>query len=111
MQGYDANEALSYIKSAIDRKPFAELCGIDGYLSQAQALDIDYMHESGALDADGFEGDAYYDDDDAFEYIVEEIIRLRGLSEDEGILVASLVDAYMRAQDAYLRKTGLYSGD
>ncbi len=108
MQGYDNEKALAYIAKAIDRKAFSYLGpSIDGYLRQAQELDLRYMRENDVLDAEGYEGDGFYDDDEAFEFIVEEIVRMRGLNEEQAVLVASMVDAYMRAQDAYLRKTGL----
>ncbi len=108
MQGYDNEEAIRFIARNIDRKAFVELGpSIEGYLRQAQELDLKYMHDTGVLDEEGFEGDGFYDDDEAFEFIVEEIVRMRGLNEEQAVLVASLVDAYMGAQDAYLRKMGL----
>ncbi len=108
MQGYDPEDALRYISRTVNRKGFAALGPkVDGYLKQAQALDLRFMRESGVLDAEGYEGDAEYDEDEAFEFIVEEIVKLRGLSDEEAVLAASLVDAYMASQDAYLRKNGL----
>lgn len=108
MQGYDQEKALAFIRRTVKRKAFDELGpGIDGYLAQAQALDLQYMREAGVLDEAGYEGDGFYDDDEAMEFIVEEIVKIRGLDEDEAILVASLVDAYLGAQEAYLQKEGL----
>lgn len=108
MQGYDARKALDYIRRTVNRKGFAELGpAVDGYLAQAQELDLRFMRESGVLDAQGYEGDAYYDEDEAFEYILEEMVKTRGLNDEAAILAASVVDAYMQAQDAYLRKEGL----
>ena len=108
MQGYDNEKALAYIKKSIDTKSFSELGpSIDSYLRQSQDLDLRYMRENDVLDADGFSGDGYYDEDEAFEYIVEEIVKLRGLDDEQAILAAAIVDAYMAAQDAFLRKEGL----
>ncbi len=108
MQGYDAEDALRFVARTIGRKGFAELGPkVDGYLRQAQELDLRFMRKTGVLDAEGYEGDGEYDEDEAFEYIVEEIVRLRGLNDEEAVLAASLVNAYMAAQDAYLRKNGL----
>lgn len=108
MQGYDKQKALSFIARNIDRRAFADLGpALDGYLRQAQALDLQYMRESGVLDESGFSGDGFYDDDDAFEYIVEEIVKLRGLTDEQAIVAATVVDAYMAAQDAFLRMEGL----
>lgn len=108
MQGYDQEKALDFIKRTVNRKGFAELGpAVDGYLQQAQALDLQYMQENGVLDAEGYEGEGYYDDDEAFEFIVEEIVKVRGLGDEEAVLAASVVDAYMGAQEAFLRKEGL----
>lgn len=108
MQGYDREKALAFIRRTVNRKGFAELGpAVDSYLGQAQELDMRYMQEAGVLDADGYEGEGYYDDDEAFEFIVEEIVRTRGLDDDAAILAASVVDAYMGAQEAYLQKEGL----
>lgn len=108
MQGYDAERALAYIQKNVNRKGLSELGpAIDGYLAQAQALDLQFMRESGVLDENGFEGDMPYDDDEAFEFILDEIVRVRGLGEEQEILVASLLDAYMSAHDAFLHAEGL----
>lgn len=108
MQGYDAEKALAYIQRNVNRKSFSELGpSIDGYLRQAQELDLLFMRDMGVLDDAGYMGDADYDEDEAFEYIVEEITRIRGLSDEAAILVASVVDAYMGAQDAFLKQEGL----
>lgn len=108
MQGYDEQKALDYILKNINRKGFSELGpALEGYVRQAQALDLRFMRETGVLDENGFSGEAEYDEDEAVEYIVEEIVKIRGLSDEQAILVAGLVDAYMGTQDAYLRKEGL----
>lgn len=108
MQGYDTEKALAFIQRNVSKKGFVELgSSIDGYLRQAQAHDLAYMRSTGVLDEDGFAGGSEYDEDEAFEYIVEEIVRERGLDDETAIIVASLVDAYMGAQDAFLRQEGL----
>lgn len=110
MQGYDAEKALAFIRKSIPDKPFLELGPqIEGYIRQAQTLDMQFMQDNAVIGADGYAGDGYYDDDEAFEYIVEEIVHVRGLSDEQAVLVASLVDAYMGAQDAFMRKEGLVS--
>ena len=112
MQGYDSEKALRYIKRNIDSRAFSALGpALDSILRQAQEADLRYMRENSVLDEDGFEGDGYYDEDEAFEYIVEEIVRLRGLDDDQAILAAAVVDAYRGAQDAFLRSEGLAGGE
>lgn len=108
MQGYDADKALAFIQRTINRKGFAQLGpAIDGYLRQAQELDLRFMRDSGVLDSEGFEGEGYYDEDEAVDYIFDEIVKSRGLGDEEAILVASLLDAYMHAQEDFLYKEGL----
>ena len=110
MQGYNAEEALIYIEKQVDRASFRELGpSIRGYLRQAQELDMRFMHEHNVLDAEGYMGDGYYDEEEAIEYIVDEIVKMRGLNEEQEMLVACLVDAYLSAQERYLKTTGLYS--
>lgn len=108
MQGYDAQEALGYIRRNVNRKAFHGLgASAEGYLRQAQDLDLAFMHATGVLDGEGFAGASYYDEDEAFEYILDEMVRQRGLGEEEELLVASLINEYMQAQAAYLEQKGL----
>lgn len=108
MQGYDQERALAYIRRNINRKDLSELGpALDDILKQAQALDLQYMREAEVLDEEGYEGDGFYDEDEAFEYIVEEIVKTRGLDDDAAIVVASAVDGYMQAQEAFLHQEGL----
>ena len=75
----------------------------------AQAIDADmkYMHENGVLDADGNAGDCYYEDDEAFEYMVEALVDANTLTPEQAVKVASLLDDYMDIQQAYLESKGL----
>ncbi|GHU84174.1 hypothetical protein FACS1894196_4910 [Clostridia bacterium] len=108
MQGYDNEKALAYIQKSIDRKVFSAIGPlVDSILRQAQALDLRYMREAGVLDAEGWAGAGDYDEDDAIDYIVEEIVKLRGLDDEQAVLAARVVDAYMGAQEAFLKKEGL----
>lgn len=112
MQGYDAEKALEFIQKRVNRKPFAALGNaVDGILRQAQALDLRYMRENAVIDEGGFAGDGFYDDDEAFEEIVEEIVKLRGLSDEQAVLAAALVDQYMAAQEDFLRRQGLVADE
>jgi hypothetical protein len=69
------------------------------------------MHESGVLDENGNAGTAYYDDDDAFEYMLDALVSKNKLGADEAMKVASLLDDYMDAQQAFLEEKGLVDWD
>lgn len=108
MNGYDKQEALEFIVKRIRAKEHPELAGqIESLIGQAIDADMAYMHESGVLDEDGNAGDGYYEDDEAFEYIVEAIAAKGELSGDEAVKMASLVADYMDLQQAYLEQKGL----
>jgi len=108
MNGYDREEALSFILSRIDRKAHPELTDrLDSLIAQAIDADMKYMHENGVLDEDGNAGDCYYEDDDAFEYIVEALVDANTLTPEQAVKVASLIDDYMDLQQEYLEKKGL----
>lgn len=108
MQGYDAEKALAFVLRTVNRKGFAGLGSMaDTYLREAQALDLAYMREADVIDDEGYQGEGFYDEDDALEYIVEGIVEKHGLDDDAAVLAASVVDAYLQAHDAFMRKEGL----
>ena len=108
MNGYDKQEALAFIVKRIPEKGHKELAGmIESLISQAIDADMDYMHKAGVLDEEGNAGDEYYEDDDAFEYMVEAIVAKNKLSPEQAVKVAALVDDYMDHQQAYLESKGL----
>ena len=59
------------------------------------------------LDDEGNAGDEFYEDDDAFEYMVETIVANNDLTPEQAVKVAALVDDYMDHQQAYLESKGL----
>ncbi len=108
MNGYDKQEALAYIVKRIPAKDHPELSGmIEQLISQAIDADMDFMHKSGVLDAEGNAGDEFYEDDDAFEYMVEALVAANDLSPEQAVKVAALIDDYMDHQQAYLESKGL----
>ncbi len=108
MNGYDKQEALAFICPRINRKEHMELADrIESLISQAIDADMAYMHESGVLDADGNAGDSYYEDDDAFEYMVEALVAQNDLTPEQAVKVAALIDDYMDFQQSYLEHKGL----
>ena len=108
MKGYDKAEALAFITQRIHEKDHPELAGqIEQLISQAIDADMAFMHQEGVIDAEGNAGNSYYEDDDAFEYMVETIVAHNHLSPEQAVKVASLVDDYMDHQQAYLEAKGL----
>ena len=112
MRGYDREEARLYILSKIKRKDHEKLGDmLDTIISQAIDADMEYMHQAGVLDADGNAGDTYYEEDDAFEYIVEKIADLNTFSPEQAVDAAMLVNDFMDLQEEYMDKKGLVSFD
>ena len=108
MNGYNKLEALNFIVKRISEKDHKELAGmIPQLISQAIDADMDFMHKSGVLDEEGNAGDEYYEDDDAFEYMVEAIVAANKLTPEQAVKVAALVDDYMDHQQAYLESKRL----
>lgn len=113
MQGYNEEEAIKYIASKVDRsahKAFAP-SEIESLVRQAVALDLKFMQESGVITEDGMAGDNYYDDDEAYEYITENLIRLYGGNDATAGRICALVDDYMDLQQGYMEEKGLVDWD
>ena len=108
MQGYDREAALRYISKKVDpsaHKAFSPR-EVESLLRKAQELDLKYMEEAGVL-VDGVAGDSFYDDDEAFEYISENLLKLFGGGEETAGQILALVDDYMDLQEEYLEQAGL----
>ena len=112
MQGYDKNEAVKFITANIDKashKGFSPK-EIDSLLLKAVELDLKYMEENGVI-VNGMAGDNYYDDDEAFEFISEGLIKLYGGNDQTAMRICALVDDYMDAQERYMTQAGLVDWD
>ena len=112
MEGYDAEKAAAEIAAELDRGRYPEFAGeFDALIRRAAELDLAFMRESDAMGEDGLAGSAYYDDDEAFEYIVEGIARERGWDEDKTVRLGALIDDYMEAQERYMDAAGMLEWD
>lgn len=108
MNGYDRQEALDFILRRIQRKEYPDLEDrLETLIAQAIDADLAFMRESGVIDEDGNAGDSYYEEDDAFEYIVEALAAANDLDPDQAVRMAFLIDDFMDAQQAYLEYRGL----
>lgn len=108
MRGYNQAEALAFFLQHINRKQHKALEEqLESLLSQAIDADMAYMHENSVLDEEGNAGSGYYEDDEAFEYMVERIVSQNQLTPEQAVKVASLIDDYMDLQQLYLENKGL----
>ena len=108
MNGYNKDEALAFILPRIDRKGHKALSFlIDQLISQAIDADMAFMHQTGVLDENGDAGENYYDDDEAFEFIVESLAEKNGFDPDMAVKVGGLIDDYMELQQEFLEASGL----
>ena len=107
MQGYDMEAAVPFIAAAMTkagvRAPRAEL---EGFIRRAIDADFAYMREIDVLDGDGLMGEGEYDEDDAFEALLD---ALADDPEDDAAMdaLAQLLDSYMAAQQDFLDQSGL----
>ncbi|MBE5768279.1 MAG: hypothetical protein E7333_01630 [Clostridiales bacterium] len=112
MNGYDKQEAVAFITKRIKAADHKELADqIEKLVGQAIDADMKYMHDNDVIDADGNAGTAYYEDDEAFEFMVETIVANNKLTPEQAVKVAALVDDYMDYQQAYLESKGLVEWD
>jgi len=108
MLGYDKQEALPFILTKIDTRIHKDLpLPLETIISQAIDADMAYMQSCGVLDENGDTGDAYYDDDDAFEFMLDALVNQNKLGADAAMKVASLLDDYMDAQQTFMEEKGL----
>lgn len=112
MQGYNKDAAVAFITRCIRKADHPELAeDIPALVPQMIDADMAYMHEAGVLDADGYAGDAYYEDDEAIEYIVESLAAKNALDPEQAVKLAALVDDYLDAQQMFLESQGMVEYD
>ena len=72
MQGYDVNAAVSFIAKAMRKAGHKEPQDVlESFILRAIEADMAYMREIDVIDEDGLMGDGEYDDDDAFEALLD----------------------------------------
>ncbi|HIU16486.1 MAG TPA: hypothetical protein IAC49_08515 [Candidatus Ventricola intestinavium] len=107
MQGYDIDAALPFIVRAMRR---AGIRGKDeelaAFVQRAVQADMRYMSDTGVLDEQGLMGEGVYDDDDAFEALLD-VLAAGETDEDQINRTAQMLDAYMQAQQDFLDQSGL----
>ena len=107
MQGYDMEAAVPFIAKAMRRaghkNPQQEL---EDFVRRAIEADMAYMREIDVIDEDGLMGEGEYDDDDAFEALLD-MLSEDAQDEDEMNALAQLLDSYMAAQQDFMEASGL----
>ena len=112
MHGYDKQEALDSILAKVRMADYPELTDcMPELISQMIDADMAFMHTSHVIDEDGNAGTEYYDDDKAFEYIVEKLTEANHPDARKAVKIALLVDDYMDYQQEYLESKGLVGWD
>ena len=107
MQGYDVAAAVPFIAKAMrkagHKNPQEEL---ESFIRRAIEADMAYMLETDVIDEVGLMGEGEYDDDDAFEALLD---TLAGDIEDDAQLdqLAQLLDSFMAAQQDFMEESGL----
>ena len=107
MQGYDLEAAVPFIAAAMRKAghklPKEEL---DAFIRRAIEADMAYMREIDVIDDEGLMGEGEYDDDDAFEALLD-MLGEDAEDEDELNQLAQMLDSYMEAQAAFMEESGL----
>ena len=107
MQGYDQEAAVAFIAKAMRKAGHKEAQeDLERFIRRAIDADIRYMHDTGVLDEDGLMGEGEYDDDDAFEALLD-MLAGDDDSEDEMNRLAQMLDSYMNAQQDFMEASGL----
>lgn len=107
MQGYDLEAAVPFIARAMRKaghKEPQEL--LEDFIRRAIEADMAYMRETDVIDEDGLMGSGEYDDDDAFEALLD-VLGGEVSDEDDMNRLAQMLDSYMNAQQDFMEASGL----
>lgn len=108
MIGYDEAAAHAYIFSHLNKKAYPALeAQLPLLLERLIKAQLKYMEDCGALLPNGEMGEGDYDEDDAFESILENV--QGAVREGEMDELAQLIQAFLALNDAYFETCGLLS--
>ena len=108
MNGFDISDAHCYMLSHINAKDYSVIRdAIPALITTFFQADLRFMRLTGVLDQNGDGGEADYDDDEAFEYILDATLAEFPYDEESAMSVAALLDCYMALQFSYLKNHGL----
>ena len=107
MQGYDLEAAVPFIARAMRKAGHKETQQeLESFIRRAIEADMAYMREIDVIDEEGLMGEGEYDDDDAFEALLD-VLGEEAEDEDEMNRLAQLLDSYMAAQQDFMDASGL----
>lgn len=107
MQGYELESAVPFIARAM-RKAGHKIAQdeLEQFIRRAIEADMAYMREIDVIDEDGLMGEGEYDDDDAFEALLD--VLAEGAQDDDELgEIAQMLDSYMAAQQDFMEASGL----
>lgn len=107
MQGYDLEQAVPFIAAKMRKEGVkAAAQELEDFIRRAIDADFAFMQENEVLTEDGLMGLGEYDEDDAFEAILDMLCQEE---EDDDLIdrTAQWLDAYMNAQAAFMEESGL----
>ena len=108
MKGYDVEAAKAFILANLDKKAFRSIAlQLPQLIEDMIAYDLHFMRVTGVVDENGEQGENEYDDDEAFEYIYDAWLSDHPETDDENMIVASLLNEYMDLQYRFLCENGL----
>ena len=106
MQGYDIEAAVPFIAKAMRKAGHKNAQQeLEDFVRRAIEADMAYMREIDVIDEDGLMGEGEYDDDDAFEALLD--VLGDDADEDSMNQTAQLLDSYMAAQQDFMEASGL----
>lgn len=107
MQGYDVEAAVPFIAARMRKEGVkAQAEELEGFIRRAIEADFAFMRENEVLTEDGLMGVGEYDEDDAFEAILDMLCEGE---EDDAVIdrTAQWLDGYMTAQQAFMEENDL----
>ena len=110
MQGYDIEAAVSFIAAAMRREGVrAKAEELESFIRRAIDADFAFMQENEVLTEDGMMGLGEYDEDDAFEAILDMLLDLR---DETGMTIIFITHdiglAYYISDTVYIMEHGRF---
>ncbi len=104
------DEALDFmLKKLAEDEQGVDLVFAKKVFNLALTYEIDFMVKAGVIDKDGNFTEVYFDEDDAFDFVIERIVNAcPDLDEDD---LAQMLEYYFEYHDAYMEEKGLVEWD
>ncbi len=108
MLNLNREDVLEKVGEKLAKSPFVKGMSeeeIRTFTAAAYDADHAYMQKAGVLDGD------YYDEDDAFETIVDSLSELYSVPDEDQMLLCQRIEAYMDAFENYLEERDFVEWD